>query len=56
LKKSELKGNATIVLACDSGVYNLKKLFPKKKIIPALKTIGLGAYNHKGKIILVKKF
>jgi hypothetical protein len=56
LKKDELKGNTTIVLACDSGVYNLKKLFPKRKIISALKTIGLGAFNHKGKISLVRKF
>jgi len=55
LKKDELNGNVTIVLACDSGVYNLKKLFPKRKIIPALMTIGIGAYNHKGKITLVKK-
>ena len=55
LKKDELKGKTNIVLACDSGVYNLKKLFPKKKIIPALNTIGIGAYDHKGHITLVKK-
>ena len=56
LKKDELKGEVTIVLACASGVYNLKKLCPKRKIIPGLKTIGLGAYNHKGQINVVKRF
>jgi len=55
LKKDELKGQINIVLACDSGVYNIKKLFPKKKIIPALETIGIGAYNHKGNISLVRR-
>jgi len=55
LKKDELNGNVTIALACDSGVYNLKKLFPKRKIISALNTIGIGAYDHKGKINLVRK-
>ena len=56
LKKEELKGDTTIVLACDAGVYNLKKLFPKKKIISALDTIGLGAWDEKGNLTLVKKF
>lgn len=56
LKKDELKGDVMLVLACDSGVYNLKKLFPRKKIIPCLETIGLGAYDHKGNIRLVKAF
>ena len=56
LKKNELKGDITIVLACDSGVYNLRKLFSKRKIIDALNTIGLGAYDHKGNISLVRKF
>jgi len=56
LKKDELHGDATIVLACDSGVYNLKKLFPKRKIIASSNTLGLGAYDHKGNIKLVRKF
>lgn len=56
LKKNELNGDVQIVLACDSGVYNLKKIFPKHKIIPALKTVGLGAYDSKGNIHLVRKF
>jgi hypothetical protein len=56
LKKDELKGNVTIVLACDAGVHNLKKLFPKRKIIEALNTIGLGAWDEKGNLTLVRKF
>jgi len=56
LKKDELHGDTQIVLACDSGVYNLKKIFPKHKIISANKTIGIGAYDHKGHLTLVKKF
>jgi len=56
LEKDKLKGNVQIVLACDSGVYNLKRIFPKHKIISANKTIGIGAYDHKGNIKLVRRF
>lgn len=55
LKKDELKGEVNIILACDSGAYNLKKLFPKKKLVYALNTIGLGVYNYKGNFALVRK-
>ena len=54
LNKSQLHGNVQIVLACDSGVYNLKKLFPKHKIIGANITLGIGAYDGK-KINIVCK-
>ena len=54
LEKSQLHGNAQIVLACDSGVYNLKKLFPKHKIVSGNKTIGIGAHDGK-KLTLVRK-
>jgi len=56
LKKDELNGDTTIVLSCDAGVYNLKKLFPKRKIINALDTIGLGVFDHKGNLTLIKEF
>jgi len=56
LKEDELQGDVTIVLACDAGVYNLKKLFPKRKIISGLDTVGLGAWDQKGNLTLVKKF
>lgn len=56
LKKGELHGNVTIVLACDAGVFHLKKLFPKRKIIAGLDTIGIGVFDKKGNIVLVKSF
>jgi hypothetical protein len=56
LKKDQLHGNVNIVLACQAGVYNLKKIFPNHKIITALDTVGLGAWDMKGNINLVKKF
>ena len=55
LNKSQLHGNVQIVMACDAGVYNLKKLFPKHKIISANKTLGIGAHEGGKKITLVKK-
>ena len=45
LNKSQLHGNVQIVLACDAGVYNLKKLFPKHKIISGTVTLGIGAHD-----------
>ena len=55
LNKSQLHGNTQIVLACDAGVYNLRKLFPKHKIIGANKTIGIGAHHGGKKISVVKR-
>ena len=52
LNKSQLHGNVQIVLACDAGIYNLKKIFPKHKIIGALDTLGIGI-NKSGKEIEV---
>lgn len=56
LKKDELKGDVTIALTCDAGIYNLKKLFPKRKIVQGLSTIGLAAIGKLGDIKLVRKF
>ncbi len=55
LDKSQLHGNVQIVLACDAGVYNLKKLFPKHKIIGGLVVLGIGAFDNKGNVNLVRK-
>ncbi|MGC9309277.1 MAG: hypothetical protein ACP5D2_01105 [Candidatus Nanoarchaeia archaeon] len=55
LQKSQLHGDVQIVLACESGVHNLKEIFPKHKIIAGLETIGIGAVNKKGKMELVKR-
>jgi len=54
LQKSQLHGNVQIVMACDAGNYNLKKLFPKHKIISATETLGIGVYDGK-KTALVRK-
>jgi len=55
LQGKEMKGDVTVMLACDAGVNNLKKLLPKRKVVLALETLGLGAWD-KGDIKLVKKF
>ena len=55
LHKSQLHGNVQILLACDAGLYNLKKLFPKHKIILANKTLGLGVHDKGRNIVLVRK-
>lgn len=56
LNKSQLHGNVQIVLACEAGDYNLKKIFPKHKIISGTKTLGIGAtQNNCKKIVLVSK-
>jgi len=55
LKKDELHGDTTIILACVSGIYNLKKLFPKKKIIAGLETIGLAAIGKNNKPKLIRR-
>lgn len=55
LQKSQLHGNVQVVMACDAGVYNLKKLFPKHKIIGVNKTLGIGAHQGGKKITIVKR-
>ena len=55
LNKSQLHGNVQIVMACDAGIYNLKKLFPKHKIIATNKTIGIGVHDQGKKVKLVRK-
>lgn len=56
LEAVTLRGDVTIVLACEAGLHNLKKAFPKKKLIPGLNLVGLGAVDKSGKLVLVKKF
>ena len=56
VKKTKIKGNTVIVMACDAGVYNAKKIFPKKKTLAALDTVGLGSWDKNGNVSLVKKF
>lgn len=56
MKVAEMNGNCSIVLACDAGVYNLRKLYPRRKLVSGTKSIGLGAWDHKGNFHLVRKF
>jgi len=55
-KKPEYHADVLVVLACDSGVYTVQTLFPSKKIVPALNTIGIGARDGQGNIFLMVKF
>jgi hypothetical protein len=55
-KTAKPKGNAILVLACDSGTFNVRKLFEDRKIVPALNTHGLGAFDEEGKIFLIREF
>jgi len=56
VSKVEYDGEVLIILACDAGVYTLQKLYPDKKVIAALNTIGLGARGAKGIIYMMKQF
>jgi len=56
LNKSQLHGNVQVVLACEAGVYNLRKLFPKHKIIGANIAIGLGVHDKGKNVRVVKRF
>ncbi|MBN1494489.1 hypothetical protein JW911_01985 [Candidatus Peregrinibacteria bacterium] len=56
VKKIEFEGDVIIVLSCDAGVYNIKKMVGYKKVIPALNTVGIGVRDAQGNINLVRKF
>ena len=54
IAKEKYDGDITIVLACDAGVYNVRKF--SKKVIPGLITLGIGSWDMKGNYKLVKRF
>ena len=56
VSKAEYDGEVLIILACDAGVYTLQKLYPDKKVIAALNTIGLGARGASGVIYMMRQF
>ena len=56
VKKPQYDADILVVLACDCGVYTLQTLFPAKKIVAALNTIGVGARDGKGNLFLMMKF
>jgi len=51
-----LEGNAAVVLGCDASVKAISTLFPEVKVIPALDTVGLGAWDENGKVTIIRKF
>ena len=56
VKRPKYESDVLVVLACDSGVYTFQSLFPAKKIVPALNTIGIGARDGTGNIFLMVDF
>ncbi len=56
VKRPEYDGDVLVILGCDAGVFTYQTLFPAKKIVPALNTIGLGARDRQGNIFLMMKF
>jgi len=53
-QRKNLKGNVIVVWGCDSYVYNVRELFPKRKVLPAMTTIGLGVVDKKTVHIVAK--
>lgn len=51
---TRLRGEITIVLACASGLHNLKEAFPGQTLVAGLETIGLGAVDKNGQVQLVE--
>ena len=56
VKRPKYESDVLVVLACDSGVYTFQSLFPSKKVVPALNTVGIGARDGTGNIFLMVDF
>lgn len=54
-KKPEILADELVILACDGSILTFQMLFPSKKFIPALDTLGLGARDNQGNIIMMKE-
>ena len=52
-KKPEYEGDVLVILACGSGVFTYQELFPSKKIVPALNTVGIGARDGQGNLFVM---
>jgi len=55
LKHKDLKGNVAIILGCEAAVYNVGKLFPKRKVLSAMTTFGLASFKGKKNVYVVRK-
>jgi len=56
VKTAKPKGNVIISLACDSGTSTIKEVFKDKRIVSALNTHGLGAFDEHGNIFMIREF
>ena len=56
VRRPKLDADILVVLACDSGVNTIQDIYPSKKIVPALNTIGIGARDGRGNLYLMVKF
>jgi hypothetical protein len=56
VKKPEYNADDLVILGCDAAIFTFQCVFPTKKIIAALNTIGFGARDGQGNLYLMKKF
>jgi hypothetical protein len=56
VKRPKLDADILVVLACDCGVNTIQDIYPSKKIVAALNTIGIGARDARGNLYLMVKF
>lgn len=56
VKRPKLDADILIVLACDCGINTIQDIYPSKKIVAALNTIGIGARDARGNLYLMVKF
>jgi hypothetical protein len=56
VRRPKLDADILVILACDCGVNTIQDIFPGKKIVAALNTIGIGARDARGNLYLMVKF
>lgn len=56
LNKLQLHGNVQIVMSCDAGVENVKRIYPDQKVVASNKTIGVGIHEGGKKVTVVREF
>ena len=53
--KPEIIADKILIMACKTGIFAFQMHYPLKDIIPVLDTIGLGARDNLGNIIMIQK-
>jgi hypothetical protein len=56
VKKPEYNADDLVILGCDAAIFTFQCIFPTKKIIAGLNTIGFGARDGQGNLYLMKRF